>query len=154
MWHLLLVALLLSAFTLLLHSLGSYAVFVWVLRFLAKHPQPGVLHGWSIMVRFVLALLMLHAVEVAVWAQFYVFEHCFSDAQTAYYFSLSSYTTVGYGDVVLSRPWRFMGPWEAMLGVLMFGWSTAALATLLHHLHDIRIREFRTRAAKQAPIAQ
>jgi voltage-gated potassium channel len=100
------------------------------------------------MVRFIVALVILHAIEVAVWAQFYVFEHCFPDAQTAYYFSLSSYTTVGYGDVVLSRQWRLMGSWEAMLGVLMFGRSTAALATLLHHLHDVRIRQFRAPAAQ------
>jgi hypothetical protein len=96
--------------------------------------------GWWVLTRFVVALLLLHALEVAVWAQYYVFMHGFSDAGTAYYYSLSSYTTVGYGDVVLARPWRFLGAWEAMLGVLMFGWSTAVLAALLHHFHEIRLR--------------
>ena len=142
MWHLLLIALLLSTVTVVIHSLGSYAVFYWVLTVMKKRPLPNLLRGWWLMLRFVVALMLLHAIEVAVWAQFYFHEHCFPDLGTAYYFSLTSYTTVGYGDVVLVRPWRFLGGWEAMLGVLMFGWSTAALATLLHHLHDIRLREF------------
>lgn len=147
MWHLLLIALLLSVVTVLIHSLGSYALFIWVIAVLKKNPLPNLVRGWWMMLRFLLALLLLHAIEVAVWAQFYIFEHCFGDAGTAYYFSLTSYTTVGFGDVVLSRPWRFLGGWEAMLGVLMFGWSTAALATLLHHLHDVRLREFGSRVS-------
>jgi len=145
MWHLLLVALLLSTCTVLIHSLGSYAMFYWVIVVMKKHPVPNLIRGWSLTLCFVVALSLLHATEVAVWAVFYVVEHCFSDASTAYYYSLTSYTTVGFGDVVLTRPWRFLGGWEAMLGVLMFGWSTAALATLLHHLHDVRLRQFGTR---------
>lgn len=140
MWPQLLIALLLSTLTVLIHSSGSYAVFFWVTSYMSRHPQPSLAQGWWLLVRFVVGLLLLHAVEVALWAQFYVFMHCFSDASTAYYYSLSSYTTVGYGDVVLTRPWRFIGAWEAMLGVLMFGWSTASLAALLHHFHEIRLR--------------
>jgi Ion channel len=44
----------------------------------------------------------------------YLWEHCFSDRETAYCYSLMSYTTVGYGDVALARPWRLMGGLEAM----------------------------------------
>jgi len=145
MWHQLLIALLLSAITVLIHSLGSYAVFVWVISYLTRHPEPSLVQGWWVMLRFVVDLLLLHALEVAVWAQFYAYMHLFPDTGTAYYFSLTSYTTVGYGDVVLTRPWRFMGPWEAMLGVLMFGWSTAALAALLHRFHEIRLQKLHSR---------
>ncbi len=142
MWHLLFIALLLSALTVLFHSLGSYVLFVWVTGYLGRNLHLSLVQGWWLLVRFVLGLLLLHAIEVAAWAQFYVYMHCFADAGTAYYYSLSSYTTVGYGDVVLARPWRFLGPWEAMLGVLMFGWSTAGLAGLIHHFHEIRRRSF------------
>lgn len=147
MWHLLLTALLLSAFTVLIHSVGAYSLFVWVIRSWKRHPVPTLFRGWTVMLRFLVALLLLHALEVAVWAQFYVSEHCFGDSATAYYYSLTSYSTVGFGDVVLARPWRFLGGWEAMLGVLMFGWSTASLAALLHHLHDVRLRQFEARAS-------
>ena len=36
-----------------------------------------------------------------------------------------TYTTVGYGDVVLPHAWTSVGVLEAMTGVLLFGWSTA-----------------------------
>jgi Ion channel len=47
--------------------------------------------------------------EAVIWAQFYLWKHCFSDRETAYYYSLMSYTTVGYGDVVLAHPRRLRG---------------------------------------------
>jgi Ion channel len=141
MWPQLLAALLLAASNVLIHSLGSYSIFRWIVHVLRKHPVPTLLQAWSMMVRLVVALLVLHAMEVAVWAQFYLSRHCFSDAETAYYYSLTSYTTLGYGDVLLSRPWRIMGGLEAMVGVLMFGWSTAALVSLLNHLQQVRIKK-------------
>jgi hypothetical protein len=49
--------------------------------------------------------------------------------ETAAYFSLTSYTTVGYGDIPL--PWRLLGPLEAAVGVLMLGWSTGMLVAAI-----------------------
>lgn len=63
----------------------------------------------------------LFALEVGAWA----------DLETAVYFSLTSYTTVGYGDVVLPPPWRLLGPLEAAVGVLMRGWSTGILVAVI-----------------------
>ncbi len=48
----------------------------------------------------------------------------FTNMATALYYSLSSYTTVGYADVVLPEQMRLLGPLEAATGMLMFGWST------------------------------
>ena len=144
MWHQIVIGLLLSVSNVLIHSLGSWAMFLWVLKVLKKGAGGLTLVGtWWLVVRIVIFLLLMHAVEVAVWAQFYVNQHCFSDAETAYYYSLMSYTTVGYGDVLLPHPWKIMGGLEAMIGVLMFGWSTATLAAFLHYLNDVRIRELR-----------
>src|SRR3569833_3415810 len=103
MWDLILIAMMLSAFTVLILSLGSYSLFYWILTVMKKRPTPDLVQGWWLMLRFVVALLLLHAVDVVVWVQFYVFKHCFSDPTTAYYFSLTSYTTVGFGDVVLPQ---------------------------------------------------
>lgn len=59
--------------------------------------------------------------------------------ETAIYFSLSSYTTVGYGDVVLPVSWRFLGPFEAAVGILMFGWSTGIMVTVLSRIYGERL---------------
>jgi hypothetical protein len=52
------------------------------------------------------------------------------------YFSATSATTLGYGDVVLSRPWRQLGPLIAIHGVLLFGCSTAFLFVILQHVWE------------------
>jgi hypothetical protein len=53
------------------------------------------------------------------------------DLESATYFSLTSYTTVGYGDVVLPERWRLLGPIEAAVGILMLGWSTGILVAVI-----------------------
>ena len=46
------------------------------------------------------------------------------DLQSALYFSAVTYTTTGYGDLVLAQEWRLVGAIEALTGILMCGWST------------------------------
>jgi hypothetical protein len=70
------------------------------------------------------ALLASHLLQAALWAGAYYLIGGFDDMATSLYFSLSSYTTVGFADVVLPQHLRLLGPLEAAIGVLMFGWST------------------------------
>jgi voltage-gated potassium channel Kch len=58
-------------------------------------------------------LLLLHLVEMTVWAAAFVIVGMLPDFETALYFSLKSYTTVGYGDVLPPQAWRLVGPLEA-----------------------------------------
>lgn len=88
-----------------------------------------------LLVRVVYGLLVLHLLQITVWAAFYQLDGCFPDFATSFYFSATSYSTVGYGDVVLPHEWRILGAVEAVTGVIMFGWSTGALFTIVHHLH-------------------
>src|SRR4051794_35786490 len=70
-------------------------------------------------------LILLHFAEIAVWALFYWSWKCLPDAETSFYFSGATYTTVGYGDLVLPQQWRLLGPLEGLTGILMCGLSTA-----------------------------
>jgi len=58
----------------------------------------------------------------------------FHDFAAAIYHSAENYTTLGYGDVVMSASWRLLGPLEAADGMLMFGVSTALIFTLINRL--------------------
>lgn len=69
-------------------------------------------------------LLASHLAQALLWGAAYFLVGGFDDLATSLYFSLSSYTTVGYADVVLPQHLRLLGPLEAATGVLMFGWST------------------------------
>ena len=72
-------------------------------------------------------LLASHLTQAVFWAISYFAISGFSNMETALYYSLSSYTTVGYADVVLPPQMRLLGPLEAATGVLMFGWSTGCI---------------------------
>ena len=58
----------------------------------------------------------------------------FSVLESCVLLSAASYSTVGYGDVVLPFKWRLLGPLESMMGVLMCGISVGLLFALITHL--------------------
>ena len=86
------------------------------------------------------ALLLLHWFEAAAWATFYWGFGVLPDFETSMYFSLTSYTTLGYGDVVLPRQWRLIGPFEAAVGILMFGWSTGVMVAAISRMYSRRLQ--------------
>jgi hypothetical protein len=69
-------------------------------------------------------MVFLHLLEITVWAVFYLWKDALHDLPTSFYFSAVTYTTTGYGDVVLPPEWRLVGGVEALTGILMCGWST------------------------------
>lgn len=87
-------------------------------------------------------ILALHLSEICVWAGFYSWQGCLPDFETSLYFSGATYTTLGYGDVVLPRSWRLAGALESLTGVLLLGWSAAVFFTVVSRFFDIRIQRW------------
>jgi len=84
----------------------------------------------------VLAVFSAHLIEIWIWAVFYFFIEEISTFKTALYFSTSSFTTVGYGDLTLSEEWRLLGSMESANGMILFGWSTAFIFTVIHRIYE------------------
>ena len=82
-----------------------------------------------LMIRFTTALIVLHITQILLWAAFYR-RQCLPTWESSFYFSAATYSTVGYGDIVLPQIWRVMSPVEALTGVLMCGMSVSALFVL------------------------
>jgi len=68
--------------------------------------------------------VLLHLIQILVWAFMYAWRGAMPDFHTAAYFSAVTYTTTGYGDLVLPEEWRLVGGVEALTGILMCGLST------------------------------
>jgi len=79
-----------------------------------------------------------HLAEIALWAGLFVLLGEFQDYGTAYYHSAMNYTTLGYGDIIMSPSWRLLGPMEAATGMLMFGVSTAMIFAIIQRLVEAR----------------
>jgi len=71
-----------------------------------------------------------HLVEVVIWASVFVFCGEFAQFGGAFYHSAMNYTTLGYGDVIMTPSWKLFGPLEAADGMLMFGVSTAMIISV------------------------
>ena len=135
----LLLALILTTATVAVHGIGTvYVVIpmarVWDLAAADRESRRPV----KLLVQLVTFLLGLHLAEVALWAGGYALIGVLPDFETSLYFSLKSYSTVGYGDVLPATSWRLLGPIEALVGVLMLGWSTSILVAALQQIYNHR----------------
>ncbi len=88
-------------------------------------------------------MVVAHLVEIGAWAGAYVIVGALPDFDQAFYFSGITYTTVGFGDVVLPQAWKEMAAFEGLTGILMAGWSTAFLFAVLNRMisYGVRMRQ-------------
>jgi hypothetical protein len=125
------VAALLVVLTLSLQSVGMAAIVVWVRAYFSKNTSRlGLVHCARLMIRATGILVALQLFQVVLWAGFYRWQ-CLASWDPAFYFSATSYSTVGYGDVLLPSNWRMLGPIEAVVGALMSGLSASVLFAIV-----------------------
>ena len=75
-------------------------------------------------------MMLSVTLQALLWALVYLFDAeltVLPDLQTAFYFSMVTFTTLGYGDVVLTGAWRTLASIQAANGVIIFGWTTALI---------------------------
>jgi voltage-gated potassium channel len=121
--------------TLCLQCGGSAALILWIRSIPKEVPDVRVFHCAALVMQATVAVIVLHGIVILLWASCYRFL-CLSSWESSFYFSASSYATVGYGDVVLPSKWRLLGPLESMVGMLMSGVSIGLLFAAVTHLVD------------------
>jgi hypothetical protein len=145
-------AVLLLGLTLCLQVAGVSLLIEWLKRVLTQDVgQYGPAYSARLVVKSTLAIVVLHGLVILLWASFYR-TRCFPSWEIAFYFSASSYSTVGYGDVVLPSNWRLLGPLESITGVLMCGISVSVLFALVSRLLDRDIQASRKKGQMDTPL--
>ena len=84
---------------------------------------------------WILFLLIPIILDVTLWATFYYVSGALPSFEEAIYFSTVTFTTVGYGDIVLDREWRQLATFEAVNGWIIFGWATALIMAVIQRLY-------------------
>jgi hypothetical protein len=79
----------------------------------------------------VLYVLLVVTINVWIWTIVYLLIGAFQAVEPALYFSLTSFTTLGFGDITLSPDWRLLSGLTAANGLISFGWSTAYMVELV-----------------------
>jgi hypothetical protein len=97
----------------------------------------------GVVLRIILYAFVAHLIEVALWAALFVTCGEFSDFATAYYHSAVNYTSLGYGDIIMSPTWKLLGPLETVDGMLLFGVSTGMIFAVIQRLIGARYAELK-----------
>lgn len=138
MFSKLLVAWGLMALCVVIHATGvSSAVRWW------RHPMTAADDFWLatwLFIRLAAWIVVLHLIEITIWGLYYVWKNAMPDVPSALYFSAVTYTTTGYGDLVLPQEWRLLGAIEALTGILMCGWSTGFFVAVVSKLYESKAR--------------
>ncbi|MCF7731580.1 MAG: potassium channel family protein [Akkermansiaceae bacterium] len=149
MFKLLLILLSLVSVCVVIHGLGTVIGLRWLGRIVPAERHCSLPATFWILSRLVFGLLVMHILQILAWAACYHWYGCFADFSTSFYYSATSYSTVGYGDVIPPGNWRIVGSIEAVTGVLMFGWSTGVLFAVVNKL----ISRFTESSRHRAPRA-
>ena len=128
-------AVLLVALTLILQCGGAAALIIWIRSIPRETHKVRVFRCATLVMQTTVAVIVLHGIVILLWASCYRWL-CLPSWESAFYFSASSYATVGYGDVILPSKWRLLGPLESMVGMLMAGVSIGLLFAAVTHLVD------------------
>ena len=134
----LLIAFALVSVCVILHATALVTAMHWL-----KHSKMARLSTyWREMMLLIIVagwMIFAHLLEIMVWAVFYNFAHAMPNIHDAFYFSAVTYTTVGYGDLVLPAEWRLLGGVEALNGILMCGWSTGFFFATVNRMFQTRV---------------
>jgi Ion channel len=130
--------------TIVVHALPLSAT----IAFVRREKKLGLLginfrKDMGVVMRVILYAFLAHLIEIALWATLFVICGEFSDFPTAYYHSAVNYTSLGYGDIIMSPRWRLLGPLETADGMLLFGVSTAMIFAVIQRLVEARYAELR-----------
>jgi len=136
------IAFLLLSFTVLIHGFGL-ALMMWRVPVPKTLDESRIVPRAWLLIRVAAWVVAIHWIEIALWAGFYFWRQCLPDFESSLYFSLTTYTTVGYGDLVLKDGWRLLAGVEALTGILMCGWSTAFFLTVAGKIYGAGGRRVR-----------
>ncbi|MDP1657758.1 MAG: ion channel [Methylotenera sp.] len=130
--------------TLTIHSIGMYTVMHrfelnWSVFLNEKNEFRRQLYlGYLVVI-----MLITHVFEVLLIAVVLYAIHAFHDLRTAFYFTGETYTTLGFGDILLPSGWRQLALFIAMSGLFAFGWSTGVLVSIVGKTYEAQFSNLR-----------
>lgn len=102
--------------------------------------SPTIFEETVVVTAVVIILSLFHLFEVVMWGLAYLWLGVIRTLPDAFYYSLTTYTTLGPTDVAFDQRFRALAGFESLLGPLMIAWSTAALAAVLTRLSELKLK--------------
>ena len=130
-------------------TIQAFATGIWIRRLLAQMEDIEFsnfrLHTARLLISTSVFLIFIHLVQASIWAVLYMLAPGIvelNNFEEAMYFSLVTFTTLGYGDITISSVNRILSGLEAINGIILIGWSTAFMFSIyqqmIRRLHQLR----------------
>jgi Ion channel len=131
--------------SIIIHGLSVLVILTFIRNEQARGRRPGATFwiDFKLVATTVMITLGAHAITVCLWAALSIIVGEFEEFGTALYHAGVNYSSLGYGDIVMSPAWRMLGPVTATDGLLMFGVSTATIFAVIQRLVQIRFPDLR-----------
>jgi len=120
----------------IVQSLGMLVLIRWLSRVRRVLESRSTYLRVALLLRLFVGIVLLHLVQVGLWAVVFWRAHELPNVETALYFSLATYTTIGFGDVVVGPGWRVLAGIEGLTGILLVGWSTAFVFAVVNRMYE------------------
>jgi voltage-gated potassium channel len=131
-----LLGLALLATCVIIQSVGMLALIHWLARVRRILESPSTPRRVALLLRLFLGIVLLHLIQVGLWAVVFWRARELPNLETALYFSFATYTTIGFGDVVVGPGWRVLAGIEGLTGILLVGWSTAFVFAVVNRMYE------------------
>jgi voltage-gated potassium channel len=130
------IAIVLLAACVIVQSVGMLLLIHWLARVRHILESPSVPSRVILLLRLFISIVLLHVIQIGLWAMVFWQAGELPTLETAIYLSLVTYTTIGFGDVVLSPGWRVLTGIEGLTGLLLVGWSTAFAFAVVNRMYE------------------
>jgi Ion channel len=134
------VAMIMVVLTVIIHFFGMIGLSFLLARTVDDKAKPGrqIVERFLLILASVLGVFCLLAIEIHIYAILYRFTlGIFDSYEVALYFSTQNFVALGYGDMLLAKEWRLLGAIEAINGLLLIGWSTAFLISVMGRIRAL-----------------
>jgi voltage-gated potassium channel len=131
-----LLAIALLAACVVVQSGGMLLLIRWLARVRHVLESTSVYRRVGLLLRLFLSIMLLHLLQIGLWAVVFWQARELPTLETAVYFSIATYTTIGFGDVVLGPGWRVLAGIEGLMGILLIGWSTAFIFAVVNRMYE------------------
>ncbi len=124
MWFNIFIGCILIVFSILVHAYATrFVMKLATKKAIIKNDIIRNKELWTSLI--VLIMFAASFLEVLAWASTFMYLEAIQNLEEALYFSIVTFTTLGYGDITLSDTYRLLASLEAANGIIIFGWSTA-----------------------------
>ncbi|MFM1945057.1 MAG: hypothetical protein RI897_4039 [Verrucomicrobiota bacterium] len=117
----------------IIHAIGVTLAIRWLRQ--PHRRLDGFINLCLLFITVAAGMVLCHLIEIGLWATLYKIQNAIPNLADAIYFSAVTYTTTGYGDLILPPGRRIIGAVEALTGILMCGWSTGFFFAVVSRIY-------------------